>query len=124
MQKARAPLGKVEHRSLRRLLVTNELPEAPLGNYVVLEFETRFSARPEPMIELVTPALVGANGKLLPPVGSEGAGAEAAALARWQVCGYYVRSLEPVEMLAAPQAELLPEAQNPRQAEQQTVPQR
>jgi hypothetical protein len=67
---ARGPLGKVESRSLRTATVTRTLPGAPDGEYVVLQFDTRF-AKKAAAVETVTPMR-----------DQDGA---------WRVSGYYIR---------------------------------
>ena len=67
---ARAPLGAVVARTLRAARPATELPGAPDGEYVILEFDTRFE-RKRAAVETVTPAR-DADG-------------------RWRVSGYYIR---------------------------------
>jgi hypothetical protein len=67
---ARAPLGAVVARTLRAARAAAELPGAPDGEYVVLEFDTRFE-RKRAAVETVTP-MRDADG-------------------RWRVAGYYIR---------------------------------
>ena len=66
----RAPLGKVESRQLKSATLATKVPNAPSGEYVILQFETTFERAPG-MIETVTPMLE-KDGK-------------------WKVSGYYVK---------------------------------
>lgn len=66
---ARVPLGKVVSRELVSATYSTTLPGAPDGEYVVLQFQTRFENKAK-AIETVTPML-DQN--------------------RWRVSGYYVR---------------------------------
>jgi uncharacterized protein DUF4019 len=70
MQSARAPLGVVLSRKVRSALYTKTLPGAPDGEYVVIQYDTRFENRPL-SIETVTPMR-----------GKDGT---------WRVSGYYIR---------------------------------
>jgi hypothetical protein len=67
---ARAPLGAVLSRTLRSGRAATELPGAPDGEYVVLEFETRFEHK-RAAVETVTP-MRDADGE-------------------WRVSGYFIR---------------------------------
>lgn len=66
----RAPLGAVKSRRLRSARFTRTLPGAPDGEYVVIQFDTRFSNK-EAALETVTP-LREKNGY-------------------WRVSGYYIK---------------------------------
>ena len=66
----RAPLGKVESRQLKSATLATKVPNAPSGEYVILQYETSFERAPG-MIETVTPMLE-KDGK-------------------WKVSGYYVK---------------------------------
>ena len=66
----RAPLGKVESRQLKSATLATKVPNAPSGEYVIVQYETRFERAPG-MIETVTPMLE-KDGK-------------------WKVSGYYVK---------------------------------
>jgi hypothetical protein len=66
----RSPLGAVVARKLRSVSYRKEVPGGPAGDYVVLDYETRFENRPV-AVETVTPM-------------REKDG-------RWRVAGYYVR---------------------------------
>jgi Protein of unknown function (DUF4019) len=67
---ARAPLGAVVARKLRAARAATELPGAPDGEYVVLEFDTQFE-RKRAAVETVTPMRDADGG--------------------WRVSGYYIR---------------------------------
>lgn len=54
MQPVRRPLGKVISRKLKSAQYTKELPGAPEGEYVVVQFETEFQNR-KSAVETVTP---------------------------------------------------------------------
>ena len=66
----RAPLGKVIHRTAKTKTHKRELPGAPHGRYVVIQFETSFENK-KSAVETVTPML-----------DSDGA---------WRVSGYYIK---------------------------------
>jgi len=66
----RAPLGGVVARKVRVVRYMKELPGAPAGDYVVIDYDTRFENRPI-AVETVTPM-------------REKDG-------RWRVSGYYIR---------------------------------
>jgi hypothetical protein len=65
----RRPLGVVEERHFQSARYTRELPGAPDGEYVVLQFQTKFANKAE-AIETVTPAMDGGT---------------------WKVTGYFIR---------------------------------
>ena len=67
---ARIPLGRVITRTLKRAESATELPGAPDGQYVVIQFDTQFESK-RAAIETVTPML-DADGQ-------------------WRVSGYFVR---------------------------------
>jgi Protein of unknown function (DUF4019) len=46
VQSARGPLGLVVTRKIRTVAFTHSLPNAPEGEYVVVQFDTRFQNRP------------------------------------------------------------------------------
>lgn len=54
VQRVREALGPMLHRKLRSATYTTLLPGAPAGEYVVIEFGTRFANRPL-AVETVTP---------------------------------------------------------------------
>jgi hypothetical protein len=67
---ARSPLGVAVSRKVRQANYTRSLPNAPPGEYVVIQYDTRFETRPL-STEIVTP-VKGADG-------------------RWKVAGYTIR---------------------------------
>ncbi len=66
----RSPLGGVVARKLRVARYMREVPGAPAGDHVVIDFDTRFENRPI-AVETVTPVR-----------DKDG---------RWKVAGYYIR---------------------------------
>ena len=70
LDKARKPLGKVLSRKLSGAKYTTELPSAPAGEYVVIQYETKFEGAPS-ATETITP--------MREKDGS------------WKVSGYYIR---------------------------------
>jgi len=70
LAKARGPLGKVVSRSLRGSQLTRELPGAPPGEYVVIQYATDFENRK------------GATETVTPMKESDGT---------WRVSGYYIK---------------------------------
>lgn len=69
MKSVRAPLGAVDDRTFVSATYSTRLPGAPDGEYVVLQFKTKF-ANKDGAIETVTPML------------DRG---------QWRVSGYYIR---------------------------------
>ncbi len=69
MKSVRAPLGAVGDRTFVSATYSTRLPGAPDGEYVVLQFKTKF-ANKDGAIETVTPMLDGDE---------------------WRVSGYYIR---------------------------------
>jgi len=67
---ARKPLGKVVSRQLKSTQYTTSLPDAPDGQYVVIQYETSFEHK-KSAVETITP-MVNADGK-------------------WRVAGYYIK---------------------------------
>jgi hypothetical protein len=67
---ARGPLGKVVSRKLKSRQLTDSLPGAPAGRYVVIEYDTEFEKKPS-AVEIVTP--------MTDPDGA------------WRVSGYFIR---------------------------------
>ena len=65
----RTPLGAVVNRKVRSVAYAKNLPNAPEGDYVVIQFQTQFGERL--FVETVTP--------MKEPDG------------RWRVSGYYIR---------------------------------
>jgi hypothetical protein len=70
IRSARAPLGAVVSRRFKSATATRNLPGAPDGEYVVIQFDTTF-ANKAAAVETITPMLE-----------KDGA---------WRVSGYYVR---------------------------------
>ena len=70
MQDVRGPLGPAGGRKLRSATYARTLPNAPAGEYVVIEYDTRFQNRPL-TVETVTP--------MKQPDGT------------WKVAGYFIR---------------------------------
>jgi len=66
--KARGPLGKLESRKLLGAKLVHELPGAPPGDYVVMQYEAKFVG--QTAVETITPMKDGGA---------------------WRVSGYYVR---------------------------------
>ena len=56
LQQARAPLGKAGNRTLMGSMYQTDLPSAPKGEYVVIQYRTEF-ADLGPAIETITPML-------------------------------------------------------------------
>jgi hypothetical protein len=67
---ARASLGKVVSRKVKSRQLTDSLPGAPAGRYVVIEYDTEFEKKPS-AVEIVTP--------MADPDGA------------WRVSGYFIR---------------------------------
>jgi hypothetical protein len=67
---ARSPLGVAVSRKVRQVNYTRSLANAPPGEYVVIQYDTRFENRPQ-STEIVTPVK-----------GPDG---------RWKVSGYTIR---------------------------------
>ena len=70
IESVRAPLGTPINRKLRQAFYTRVLPNAPEGEYVVIQYDTRFENRPL-STEIVTP-MKAADGT-------------------WKVSGYIIR---------------------------------
>lgn len=70
VQSVREPLGSVASRKVRSMTYARILPNAPEGEYVVIQFDTRFENRPL-SVETVTP-MREADGT-------------------WKVSGYFIR---------------------------------
>jgi hypothetical protein len=70
MRANRAPLGAVQSRKLLSATYTTQLPGAPDGEYVVLQYDTSFEHK-KAAIETVTPTM-DKDGK-------------------WRVSGYYIK---------------------------------
>lgn len=65
----RQPLGEMQERELLRADFTRSLPGVPPGEYIVLQFTTRFAYHPQ-AVETITPMRVDGQ---------------------WRIAGYYVR---------------------------------
>lgn len=70
LQQVRTPLGAVKTRTLKSAQFTQSLPNAPKGEYVVIQYDTTFASKPG-AVETVTP--------MRDQDGS------------WKVSGYFVR---------------------------------
>lgn len=70
MKAFRAPLGKVVARKLKSQQYTKTLPGAPDGEYVVIQYETKFEKK-QSAIETITPML-----------DKDG---------NWRISGYYIK---------------------------------
>ena len=66
----RNPLGKVTSRTLKSAVYTKSIPNAPAGEYVIIQYNTDFENRPG-SVETITPML-DKDGK-------------------WCVSGYYIK---------------------------------
>jgi hypothetical protein len=71
---ARKSYGNVDQRNLKTVVVTENLPSAPQGKYVVTTFETKFAQAPAATTEVITSFL-------------ESSG-------QWKVVGYTVKPIE------------------------------
>lgn len=70
LQQVRTPLGEAGHRTLMGSIYQSDLPNAPKGEYVVIQYRTEFAGI-GPAIETITPTL-DKDGK-------------------WRVSGYFVK---------------------------------
>lgn len=70
LEKVRAPLGKVASRKLKSAKFTRELPGAPAGEYVVIQYDTDFEKKS------------GATETVTPMKDKDGV---------WRVSGYYIK---------------------------------
>jgi hypothetical protein len=93
---ARKSYGNVEQRNLKLVQVTENLPNAPQGKYVVTTFDTKFAQAPASTTETVTSYL-------------ESSG-------QWKVVGYNVKPIEGQNGQAGQPAQQQP--QQPPQTEQ------
>jgi len=73
LKQVRTPLGAANHRTRINSMYATDLPNAPKGEYVILQFKTEFGGNGE-FIETVTPML-DQDGK-------------------WRVSGYFVKPAE------------------------------
>jgi hypothetical protein len=92
LSNARKAFGNVDQRNLKTVVVTENLPNAPQGKYVVTTFETKFAQAPAATTEVVT--------SFLEPSG------------QWKVVGYNVKPVEGTNGAAAQQP---PQQQQPQQ---------
>lgn len=90
---ARKSFGNVDQRNLKTVVVTENLPNAPQGKYVVTTFETKFAQAPSATTEVITSYL-------------ESSG-------QWKVVGYNVKPVDTQNGQAA---------QPPAQSQQQPTP--
>lgn len=72
LTQVRAPLGKMESRQFKLAEFKTEVPGAPPGQYMILQYRTKF-ANGVPMIETITPML-----------DKDGT---------WRVSGYYIKPI-------------------------------
>jgi hypothetical protein len=93
---ARKSYGNVDQRNLKTVVVTENLPGAPAGKYVVTTFDTKFAQAPVSTTEVVTSFL-------------ESSG-------QWKVVGYNVKPIDAQNGQAAAPAQ----QQQPQQQQQQT----
>jgi hypothetical protein len=70
LDKVRAPLGKVESRQLKSATYTTKVPNAPAGEYVIIQNDTNFERVPR-MVETIT-LMLEKDGK-------------------WKVSGYFIK---------------------------------
>ena len=70
VEKARAPFGKLVSRKLKSAKFTHELPGAPAGEYVVIQYDSDFEKRS------------GATETITPMKDKDGV---------WRVSGYYIK---------------------------------
>jgi hypothetical protein len=79
---ARKSYGNLEQRNLKTVVVTENLPGAPQGKYVVTTFETKFAQAPAATTEVITSYL-------------ESSG-------QWKVVGYNVKPIDATGQAAQP----------------------
>jgi len=70
LNQVRAPLGKVESRQFKAAQFKTEVPNAPPGKYMIIQYQTKF-ANGGPTIETITP-MVDKDGT-------------------WRVSGYFIK---------------------------------
>jgi len=70
MDSTRAPMGEVVSRQFKSATYTTKVPNAPAGEYVIIQYEASYERVPH-IVETVTPMLE-KDGK-------------------WKVSGYYVK---------------------------------
>ena len=56
LNQVRTPLGKLESRQFKAAQYTTQVPNAPPGKYMIIQYRTKF-ANGGPMIETITPML-------------------------------------------------------------------
>ena len=96
LSNARKSFGNVDSRNLKTVVVTENLPNAPQGKYVVTTFETKFAQAPAATTEVVTSFL-------------ESSG-------QWKVVGYNVKPVDGQNGQAGQQQP--PQQQQQQQSEQ------
>ncbi len=70
LNQVRSPLGKVESRQFKAAQFQTDVPNAPPGKYMIIQYQTKFS-NGDPTIETITP-MVDKDGT-------------------WRVSGYYIK---------------------------------
>ncbi len=73
LQQVRLPLGAAGNRSLMGSMYETDLPDAPKGEYVVIQYKTEFAGKNQ-FIETITPML-DKDGK-------------------WRVSGYFIKPVQ------------------------------
>ena len=73
LQQVRLPLGAAGNRSLMGSIYQTDLPDAPKGEYVVIQYKTEFAGKNQ-FIETITPML-DKDGK-------------------WRVSGYFIKPVQ------------------------------
>jgi len=86
IDQVRTPLGEVESRELLRMFYSTTLPNAPDAHYVIIQYKTKYAGRAEPVVEIITPMLIDAEGDPVPviedPYVTKG---------EWLVSGYFIQ---------------------------------
>jgi hypothetical protein len=100
---ARKSYGNVEQRNLKTVVVTENLPNAPQGKYVVTTFETKFLQAPAATTEVVTSFL-------------ESSG-------QWKVVGYNVKPVDGQNGQNGQGGQQQPQQQQPQQQQPPPPPQ-
>ena len=95
---ARKSYGNVDHRNLKTVVVTENLPNAPQGKYVVTTFDTKFAQAPAATTEVVT--------SFLEPSG------------QWKVVGYNVKPIEANGQAGQQQPQQQQQSQTPQKPPQ------
>ncbi|HYU32219.1 MAG TPA: DUF4019 domain-containing protein [Thermoanaerobaculia bacterium] len=96
---ARKSYGNLERRNLKTVVVTENLPGAPQGKYVVTTFETKFAQAPAATIEVITSYLEASD--------------------QWKVVGYNVKPVDATGQAGQP----APQQQQQQQQTEQKPPQ-